>query len=71
MNSLNELFQAVGRIESKVDALLEDNVDHEARLRVLESIQARRIGAAAAISAVVGLAGGAAWSAIANFFKGH
>lgn len=70
-SDLYALFQLVGTIDGKMDRLLADSTDHEARLRVLESIQARRIGAAAAVSAVIGLAGGAAWNAISNFFKGH
>lgn len=48
-----EFYQALGRVEGKIDQLLAGDSDKEQRLRVLERWRWKAIGAASVVSAVV------------------
>lgn len=51
----NTVEERLARIETKIDALLGKDDDHETRIRVLEQWKARLTGIAFAVSAVVSL----------------
>jgi len=53
MADLNDIAQAVGRVEAKLDTALTTQADHETRLRDLEGTKKYSTGFAAAIGAVV------------------
>ena len=52
---MNSVEERLARIETKIDALLGKNDDHEVRLRALEQWKARLTGMVLAVSAVVSL----------------
>jgi len=50
-----DVARALGRIEGKLDDLLDSREDQEKRIRALESKSAWMAGAAAAVGAVAGI----------------
>lgn len=56
MTDGEEDHERLARIETKIDSLLEKLADHESRIRKLEKIAARMLGAFVAIWAAIQLA---------------
>lgn len=52
----DKIMQILGSLDAKVDTLLENNRDHETRIRSLESSKAKGLGMLAVIGAVFTMA---------------